>query len=210
MKATAKAGGKRHMVRGDRVVAQTLAAALEELSRVGYAALRVEDVAARARVNKTTVYRRWPTKEDLVKAALLSVLKSQAVMTIPDTGSIRGDLLEHAREVMAITSSPAGRTVVRMLSADRPDAEVLEIARSIRSSNKAVPLAVLKRAQARGELRADVDPQLFLDVLGAAFDRLALERRFAEVSEGAVATFTRIVDLLLEGALSSRPGRRPR
>jgi len=198
------------MVRGDRVVAQTLAAAVEELSRVGYAALRVEDVAARAHVNKTTVYRRWPTKEDLVKAALISVLRSQPLMTIPDTGSIREDLLEYLREVMAITSSAAGRTVVRMLSAERPDAEVLEIARSIRSSNNAIPLSILKRAQSRGELRAEVDPQLFLDVLGAAFDRLALEGKFAETSESKVSAVVPLVDLLLQGALNGRHGRRPR
>jgi AcrR family transcriptional regulator len=198
------------MVRGDRVVAQTLAAAIEELSRVGYAALRVEDVAARARVNKTTVYRRWPTKEDLVKAALISVLRSHAVMTIPDTGSIREDLLEYVRDVMAITSSSIGRAVVRMLSAERPDPEILEIAHSIRSSNMAIPLAVLKRAQSRGELLADVDPQLFLDVLVAAFDRLALEGKFAKTSESEVSPVVPIIDLLLQGALSGRPGRRSR
>ena len=197
-------------MRGDQVVEHTLAAALEEISRVGYAALRVEDVAVRAGVNKTTVYRRWPSKEALVKAALISVLRSQAVVTIPDTGSIREDLIEYMRGVIAITSSPAGRTVVRLLSAERPDAEVLEIAHSIRCSNMAIPLVVLKRAQSRGELRADVDPQLFLDVLVAAFDRLALEGAFAETSESKVSPVVPIIDLLLEGALSGRPGRSPR
>lgn len=210
MTARAKSGGKRRQVRGDRVVERTLAATLEELSRVGYAALRVEDVAARAQVNKTTVYRRWPTKEELVKAALISVLETQVVTNIPDTGSVREDLLDHVRSVIAITSSPAGRTVIRMLAAERPDPEVLAIARSIKSSHKAIPMAIVKRAQARGELRADVDPNLFLDVLGAAYEHLVMKGEFAEISESTVQAVGEIIDLLLNGALSDRSGRKPR
>jgi len=210
MTAGAKSGGKRRQVRGDRVVEKTLAATLEELSRAGYAALRVEDVAARAEVNKTTVYRRWRTKEDLVKAALISALETHVVTNIPDTGSVREDLLEYVRSVIAITSSPAGRTVIRMLVAEQPDPEVLAVARSIKSSQKAIPLAIVKRAQARGELRADVSPNLFLEVLGAAHEHVVMEGEFAEISESTVRAVGEIVDLLLRGALSDRRGRTPR
>ena len=63
------ARAKQRVVRGAPIVRRTLAAAVDELGRVGYVDLRVEDVARRAKVNKTTVYRRWPTKEDLVRAA---------------------------------------------------------------------------------------------------------------------------------------------
>src|SRR5262245_16386487 len=66
-----RSGGKGPLVRGEAVVRGILAAALEELARTGYGALRIEGVAARAGVNKTTVYRRWATKENLVRAALL-------------------------------------------------------------------------------------------------------------------------------------------
>lgn len=208
MAARPKSSGKKRLVRGDRVVEQTLNAALEELSRVGYAALRVEDVAARAQVNKTTVYRRWPTKEDLVKAALISVMETQSVTDIPDTGSIREDLLEHVRRVIPITSSPAGRTIVRLLALEQPDPEVLALARSMQSSHKAVSLALLKRAQTRGELRSDLDPALFLDVLGAAFEHLVMAGEFAELSESTVSAVAEIIDLLLRGALNDRP--RPR
>jgi AcrR family transcriptional regulator len=210
MKARPKSGSKRRLVRGDRVVEQTLGAALEELGRVGYAALRVEDVAARARVNKTTVYRRWPTKEALVKAALTSTLGTEVARDIPDTGSVREDLLAHVRDVLPISSSPAGRTIVRLLAAEQPDPEVLAIARSMQSSHKVVTLALLKRAQERGELRADLDPKLFLEVLGAAFDHLVMEGQFAEISETKVQAVAEIIDLLLTGALSDGPRRRPR
>lgn len=204
MTARAKSGGKRRQVRGDRVVEKTLAATLKELSQVGYAALRVEDVAARAQVNKTTVYRRWPTKEALIKAALISALETQVAADLPDTGSVREDLLEHVRSTITITSSPAGRTVIRMLAAERPDPEVLAIARSIKSSQKAIPMAIVKRAKARGELRADVDPNLFLDVLSAAYERLVMKAELAEISEATVQAVAEIVDLMLRGALSDR------
>src|SRR4051794_31864923 len=82
---------RRPLVRGEPVVRGVLGAALEELGRRGYGALKIDDVAMRAGVNKTTVYRRWPTKEDLVRAALLSITADRFV--IPDTGSLRSDLL---------------------------------------------------------------------------------------------------------------------
>ena len=56
--------------RSARIVDGVLEATAEELSRVGYAALRVDEVAERSGVNKTTIYRRWPTKSDLVRATL--------------------------------------------------------------------------------------------------------------------------------------------
>src|SRR5262245_2839968 len=90
--ALVRAGGKSPLVRGEPVVRGILGAALTELARTGYGALRIEDVAARAGVNKTTVYRRWSTKEDLVRAALLSITNDR--FTPPNTGSLRTDLLQ--------------------------------------------------------------------------------------------------------------------
>src|SRR5689334_1857024 len=77
-------------VRGDRLVAQVLEATLVELSRSGLENISVECIADRARVNKTTIYRRWPTPEKLVHAALLRVASEG--IAVPDTGSLRADL----------------------------------------------------------------------------------------------------------------------
>src|SRR5689334_5086908 len=76
--------------RSERVVRDVLTAAVAELARVGYVALRVEDVAAGAGVNKTTVYRRWPTKAALVTAALRTTDEPE----LPETGALRQDLFE--------------------------------------------------------------------------------------------------------------------
>src|SRR6266487_2194893 len=82
--------GTRPGGRSRRVVDEILRATAEELSTSGYAGLRIEDVAARSGVNKTTIYRRWPRKSDLVSAALLHLWADEAP---PDTGSLREDLL---------------------------------------------------------------------------------------------------------------------
>ena len=68
--APARAPQSRVGGRSARVVADVLRTTLEIIGEHGFAGLRVEDVAARAGVNKTTIYRRWPTRGDLVIAAL--------------------------------------------------------------------------------------------------------------------------------------------
>src|SRR5258706_10640063 len=82
--------GERVGGRSERVVADVLHAASAELARVGYDAFRIEDVATAAGVNKTTVYRRWPTKAELVEATLrvIALRKGED----PQTGTVEGDL----------------------------------------------------------------------------------------------------------------------
>src|SRR6187455_1103921 len=78
--------------RSARVVSEVLSATLEAFAEQGYAGLSVEAVALRAGVNKTTIYRRWPTKADLVGAALVSLRDDDPEP--PNTGSLRDDLLQ--------------------------------------------------------------------------------------------------------------------
>jgi AcrR family transcriptional regulator len=189
--------GRGPLVRGEPVVRGVLGAALEELGRTGYGALRIEDVAARAGVNKTTVYRRWPTKEDLVRAALLSITADRFV--VPNTGSLRTDLLAIAHGMVELTRSCEGQGLMRMIVAEGPDSELGAIAKSLRKTHEAVPRSVIEAAQARGELAPDIDAMLLFDVLVAALHRrLLMDRK--EVDDGFL---TRLLDLLLLGALAS-------
>jgi AcrR family transcriptional regulator len=196
---------KRTFRRGRAVARQTLKAVIAELGRVGYAALRIEDVALRAGVNKTTVYRHWPTKALLVKAALVSIAEVYRPGDIPDTGSVRNDLITVARSYVAAVNSPEGRTIMRMMAADQPDAAVLAIIRSIQKTQEAVPRAILERAQARGELRSSVSATLLSEILRASCDRSA-----PNAKGNGIRRFTQTVDLLLEGALAvgAKPRRR--
>ncbi len=75
--------------------AELLAITLELLQEHGYDRLSVEAVATRAKASKATMYRRWPSKADLVLAAFIEGTRNSAVP--PHTGSLRGDLLEIGR-----------------------------------------------------------------------------------------------------------------
>ncbi|WP_272459853.1 TetR/AcrR family transcriptional regulator [Polyangium jinanense] len=187
---------RRALVRGEPVVRGVLAAALEVLAEVGYEALRIEDVAARARVNKTTVYRRWPTKQDLVRAAVRSITVDRAIT--PNTGSLRGDLLLIARQIAAQASSPEVQGLRRLLFGEDRDAETVAIAQSLRESMEALPRPVIEAAEARGELAPGIDANLIFRSLAATIHhRLGMERR--PIDEGFLA---QLVELLLTGALA--------
>jgi AcrR family transcriptional regulator len=196
-----RTGSKNPLVRGEPVVRGVLGAALEELARAGYAALRIEDVAARAGVNKTTIYRRWPAKPDLVRAALLSITSERFVA--PDTGSLRGDLLAIARGMVTMACSAEGHGIIRMFITEGLDPELMAIARSIRKIHEAVPRSVIEAAKTRGELAPGVDAMLVFDVLSAALHhKLMMDRE--EIDEAFLA---RLVDLLLFGAGPPRASR---
>ncbi|AUX37691.1 MULTISPECIES: TetR/AcrR family transcriptional regulator [Sorangium] len=191
---------KRALVRGEPVVRGILAATLEELASAGYRALRIEDVATRAGVNKTTVYRRWPTKEDLVRAALLSVTDEKIVP--PNTGSLRGDLIALGRAIVEIQMSPVGQSLVHVFLAEGLDSELMAIARSLRAVQESGLRAIVEGAVARGELAPSDDPMLPFELLGAYLKNKMIEHR-ASVDEAQLA---RVVDVILFGVL--RPGLR--
>lgn len=186
--------GARHGGRSERVVRAVMHAAAAEIARAGYAALRVEDVAARAGVNKTTIYRRWPTKAELVKATLRSFADgSQAP---PDTGALRLDLLELVRRFVAVASTPEGQGIYRMLLAELHVPEVEALARALREERLAPWREVLERGVARGELPPGTDLDLLVEMIrGVVTNRLFRLR--APVDAGVLES---IVDVVVLGA----------
>src|SRR3954463_13756265 len=92
--------------RGDALLDAIYAAVMEELATVGYQALSIERVAERARTGKASIYRRWPTRLDLVLAGLDHVMPR--FDAVPDTGAIRGDLLVVLRRIAQTMGSRAG------------------------------------------------------------------------------------------------------
>ena len=149
--------------RSERVVRDVLAAAAKELARVGYAALRMDDVAAAAGVNKTTVYRRWPTKSDLVRATLHAL--NEVMATTPDLGSVRADLESLLDSFVARMEQPEKRCIARMIFAEMEHPEVQELVRTIREDHLAPWQTVVARSIERGELPAGSDTHLIVDVL---------------------------------------------
>jgi AcrR family transcriptional regulator len=82
----------RHRRRGEELEQAVLTAAWDELVDVGFASLTMESVAARARTGVAVLYRRWPNKDELVLAALQHYGTTRRI-EIPDTGTLRGDML---------------------------------------------------------------------------------------------------------------------
>ena len=155
---SAPAGRARPAGRGPKVRAAVLAATLAELTENGYAALTVDNVARRAGVHKTTIYRRWKDREGLVADAVAD-RAATAKMPFPDTGDIDTDLLRLARMIVAFLNSPTGQAVAAATMSDA--SRIPEIADAKRRFfedrfRRAQP--VVSGAIARGELPADTDP----------------------------------------------------
>lgn len=145
-----------------------LDAALDQLGTVGWNGLTMEGVAASAQTGKAAVYRRWPSKEDLVVDALRAGLPP--VEEAPDLGSVREDLLrlcERARNAWYSRSGCALRSVIYecdVAQADRFQKVVLEgvVEPAVRQI-----AAVVRRGVRRGEVRPEADDEYVLDVIPA-------------------------------------------
>ncbi len=175
--------------------AALLDAALDVLADVGYDALTIDAVAARAKAGKGTVYRRWSSKHDLVLDAIERLQRTQVdAGTLPDTGSLRGDLLalfqplgpEQTARRLAIMAGLASTA-----AHDDALAEAVDAA-AIRPWAQA-HLLFMTRAVERGEIPGDAPIQTASQILPtmAAYRSMVQRRPFTrdfleEIVEGIV------------------------
>lgn len=180
--------------RSARVVRDVLAAALSVFSEQGYVGLSMDEVAARAGVNKTTVYRRWPTKADLLEAALRSLRDDDPEP--PDTGSLRSDLVKLLHERAVRMSTPARRAIMQAFLLSNAEPELQALSQRMKQERPVIPRVIFQRAVARGELPADADQSLITEaLLGPLHSRTFWKRE--RVSQ---AFLTRLVALVVAGA----------
>jgi AcrR family transcriptional regulator len=153
--------------------AAVIAATLDLLVERGVAATTIEAIADRSGVAKTTIYRHWPGQGDLVLDAFASILHAPAD---PDTGTLRGDLLDLATGLAhALTTGPATGLMLSLLDVAERDPAYAALHRREAHSRHAVILAVITRGMRRGELPCDTDPAEVLDLLaGPLFHRRTL------------------------------------
>ena len=153
--------------RSARVRESILAAALSELIESGYAALSVEAVASRAGVNKTTIYRRWPTVDDLLVDAL-TTWSLEAIPPVMDTGSIDTDLLALGRELADLLNSGVGRQVAAfVLTAGLRSDHLREATRRYFDHQALRAIPTVDQAIDRGELPANTDADALLTTFRA-------------------------------------------
>lgn len=171
--------------RSERARRAILRAATDLLERDGFPAVTVEAIAARAGVSKATVYRWWPNKAAVVMDGFLSAVSSE--LPFPETGSARGDLTLHMRDLVGALGGNMGRTVAALMAESQHDPELAEALRSRwLSVRRAQIKGILEGGVERGELRDDLDLEVAVDALyGPIYYRLLvghlpLEEGFAD------------------------------
>jgi AcrR family transcriptional regulator len=177
-------------------------ATMRLLATTGYDRLTMDAVAAEARASKATLYRRWQTKADLVVDALVW-LKNCMPHEIPDTGSLRGDLMSVACNEGGLTDQMPRAVFGALITAIQRD-EALGIAFQDRFL---APLeqrtrAMFERAVARGEIADDVD----LALVGSVLPSIAIFRALTRNEPVGPALIEQIVDQVVLPACRARSG----
>ncbi|MFJ3666467.1 TetR/AcrR family transcriptional regulator [Streptomyces sp. NPDC090106] len=197
-----RASGRPRSAEADAAI---LAATREALVELGWSKLTLGDVATRAGVAKTTLYRRWAGKNELVVDAVAELFDA---LELPDRGTLAADIegvvLQFAR-ILARPEAKSGLMAV-VAEATRDDALRERIRCSIVERQKRLVLAGRARAEARGELPLESDPaeaartvDLIFDVVaGAVVHRTLVSAEPAD--EAWVHSFTRVLLLGLAGA----------
>ncbi|HEY4460139.1 MAG TPA: TetR/AcrR family transcriptional regulator [Pseudonocardiaceae bacterium] len=150
-----------------------LDAALAELKERGYAALTIEGIAGRAGVGKQTIYRWWPSKADVVLDAMLDLTSTEII--VPDKGSLPEDLVAFLRA----TFRQRGQRPVLiglMAQAILDPAFAKQFRDRFLFARRAALRGILQRAAERGEVAAELDLELLIDlVYGVLWYRLLLD-----------------------------------
>ncbi|MEU0536949.1 TetR/AcrR family transcriptional regulator [Amycolatopsis tolypomycina] len=190
-----------------------LQAARQALLTAGYAGLAIDEVARHAGVAKTTLYRRWPTKDHLAIAVYADMLDQEVPVT--DTGDVRADLSAYLKQIAGALDSvrragrpahdtdPSAGIVAELVAAAARHPDVGEVMRGLYRRRIRLAVELVERATERGELRAGTDPVLLLDQLaGALYYRVLITG--APVGDNYLE---RLVGAALVGALSTKEQR---
>jgi len=183
-------------VRGEALVERVLEVALSELER-GFERFSIEAVAARVGVNKTTIYRRWETREALALAALQRTTLHQ--LEIVEKGSLRADLttfLEKSRDLYAM---PQIEWLLRLWFSTRSPVEYREIIGTLREDQAEVGRRILTHALERGELPKGTDVAMLYElIIGSAV------HLFFRLQKRDAKTLATLRDFVLAGAGAKR------
>jgi AcrR family transcriptional regulator len=189
------AGAQRGRPRSAEADRAILNAAVDLLAERGLAAMSIEEVAARAGVGKATIYRRWSSKGLLALDAFVTSFQEQ--QPLPDTGTLRGDLIAALTAwVRAVTGTSMGAMLTGLIAEAQHDPSLRaawreRVLEPLRSQHR----IMLDRASARGEIPATVDQEVVLDLFfGAAQHRLLLDH--LPLTDDFIR---QVVDVILDG-----------
>jgi AcrR family transcriptional regulator len=184
--------GRPRSIKADEAILQ---AAIDDFVDHGWDGLTIEGVAARAGVGKTTIYRRYQCRIDLLLAAARRLAEERA--PVPDTGGLRSDLVALVDAWLhMVATTRTGQAIPMMVAATAKHPELAVPFRDFLAERRAGWRIVIDRGIARGELGTTVDPELVIDLLvGPLFYRAFVSRE--PLDRDAV---TRLVDSVLHAA----------
>ena len=190
------ARGRPRSQEADRAILQ---ATLKLISELGVAGTTIEGVAAEASVGKTTIYRRWPSKTELIVAAVSDLTPDE----LPDTGTMPGDMAALADlQRQRLAGTGLFRIAPRVLAESMDDPElhgafVEKVMRPLRGLLR----TIMERGIERGELRADLDVEALVDIFHAIpIYRILLSRGDPKAIEDLPMPY---LPILAPGILSS-------
>ena len=146
--------------------ADILDAALDVLAEEGFDGMTIDMVAARAKAGKATLYRRWPSKTELVIDAVACMKNSEINLDeLPDTGTLRGDLIAMMKPAPIRDASQKMRVMAGLVSLIARNPDLAEAARAAVIAPRAeINRRFLQRAIDRGEISGDIDIPLISSI----------------------------------------------
>ncbi|MHC5766224.1 MAG: TetR/AcrR family transcriptional regulator [Nostoc sp.] len=184
--------GRPRSIHADQAILQ---ATLDLLAEVGYESMSIEAIASRAGVGKTTIYRRYTSKEELVADAIESLRDDLA---IPDTDSFWGDMDILIKNAAKKIDSPLGRqTLALIISTASSNPQFAEVYWTKYTKLRREAFSkILERAKSRGEIHKDADVDLIIDLVSGSLYYALI---FKPTTEPVEAYMRRTMNLLLKG-----------
>jgi AcrR family transcriptional regulator len=179
--------------RSERCRRDVLDAAADLVAEVGVERLTIDEVAVRSGVAKTTIYRHWPSKQELIVEAVHGCL---AAPVTPNTGRLRDDLVQcFEGMIQTDLDGRVGKMYPSLLDAAQRDPHLAELVQRYQRDRRQPVVTAVQLAQARGELDADVDPELAATVLigPLKYQKVVLQRPVTR------ALIESVVDTVLAG-----------
>jgi len=184
--------GRPRSIHADQAILQ---ATLDLLAEMGYQSMSIEAIASRAGVGKTTIYRRYTSKEELVADAIESLRED---LPIPNTGSFWGDMDILINHVAKKIDSPLGRqTLALIISTASSNPQFAKVYQTKYTKLRREAFStVLERAKSRGEIHQDADIDLIIDLLsGSIYYALV----FKPTTESMETYMRRTIGILFQG-----------
>jgi AcrR family transcriptional regulator len=184
-------------LRGERLVEKVFASAAAEVARIGHQHISIEEVAARAGVNKTSIYRRWPTPDRLV----LEMFErgAEESHSPPDTGSLRGDLVGYVLAFERLRREPTTMAILRMHVASGFEGELAELLERLTERDRQDVLRIFERGIARGELPRGASAALGYDLVHGVTMELTLTRVGDDADLPAARRAEQLVEAIILG-----------